>query len=114
MKKIDLTFKMRRATKKVATLPTAQAEALAKLHNHPMFANLQNMDTLKKEVLSAMANYNGGTIDEAEEMFALTEYLRENPMCEVTDTQLALIEKAIGQASVEVKVTWKAMLNELN
>ena len=113
MKKIDVTFKMRRAARKT-TLPTAQAEALAKLHKHPMFAAMQNMDTLKKEVLSAMANYNGGTIDEAEEMFALTEYLRENPMCEVTDAQLALIEKAVGQASVEVKVTWKAMLNELN
>ena len=114
MKKIDLTFKMRRATKKVAALPTAQAEALTKLHSHPLFAQLQNLDTLKKEVLNAMANYVGGTIDEAEEMFTLTEFLRDNPTFEVTNEQFALVEKAVEQASVEVKVTWKTMVNELN
>ena len=111
MKKIDLTYQMRRATRKTVT--NVQVEA-TRLHSQRLLAMMQKVDTLKKEVLNAMANYVGGTMEDAENMFALAEFLRDNPTCEVTDVQLALIEQAIANASVEVRVTWKAMYNELN
>lgn len=114
MKKIDLTYQMRRATKKLS-LPTAQSELLEKLKmSNSLLTNMNNIDTLKREVLKAMANYNGGTIEEAEEMLTLIEFLRDNPTCEITDEQFAMVEHAISNASVEVKATWKSMVNELN
>lgn len=124
MKKIDLTYPMRRATKKAVTLPTLPTkvtlseEAKAKLQSHPLFAQMNtlkaNADTLKKEVLNALANYTSGTIAEAEEIFSLAEYLRDNPTCEISNAKFALIEKAIATSNVEVKVTWNTMINELN
>lgn len=116
MKKIDLNYDMRRATKKLS-LPTAQSELLEKLKmSNPLLANMnmKNLDTLKREVLKAMANYNGGTIEEAEEMLALIEFLHNNPVCEITDEQFAMVEHAISNASVEVKATWKSMVESLN
>lgn len=112
--KIDLTYKMKRAGKKTPALTSTQVEALSKLHSHPLFKTMQNLDTLKKEVIKALKEYTGSTIYDADAIFNLAEYLTENPVCELTDTEFALVENALVNATVEVKVTWKAMLNELN
>lgn len=104
MKRIDLTMTVDRI---IPIKPRTQAELVKMLRG-------EKYDTLLESVVSLLASYTGTSIDDAEKVVMLIERLKKHPNGEIADKDFSMIETALASASVEIKTTWKQMVEKLN
>ncbi len=105
MKKTDLTFEVKRLQ---ARKPRTNAERLALLRG-------QKFDTLQPEVVSALTNFTGVSIEDAHIVVSLAGKVAADPHAVLSDEEFALVESALEQqGSAEVKASWKEMVEQLN
>jgi hypothetical protein len=99
MKKIDLTVRVHRVTPQ---------------RGHGMRPMPMQSNKLLTDVIAALVSYTGVAIYEANDIITFINELKANPVCEIDEAKLMLIEAALGNANVEVKATWATMINKLN
>lgn len=108
MKKINLKVKINRVLKNKI------APAMPMITPTMSLNTMLKKDLLVTEVVNALINYTGGSIEDAQDTIALAERLNLQPIRTVSDEEFALIESAIATTTAEVKAAWSKMVKQNN
>ena len=114
MKKIDLTQQVRKVTLNTFSGKFAQLNKTTVAPTNPLLVHMASLHTLQNYVIKALNNYTGCTINASSNVMELANMLKETPICEISDENFDLIEKALASEPAHVKAAWNNMVVSLN
>jgi hypothetical protein len=114
MKKIDLTRQVRKVTLNTFSGKFAQLNKNTAALTNPLLAHVASLHTLQNYVIKALNNYTDCTINSSSDVMKLANTLKETPICEISDENFDLIEKALAGEPAHVKAAWNDMVVSLN
>lgn len=114
MKKIDLTQQVSKVTLNTFSGKFAQLNKNTIAPTNPLFAHVASLHTLQNYVIKALNNYTGCTINASSDVMKLANTLKETPICEISNENFELIEKALAGEPAHVKAAWNDMVVSLN
>lgn len=114
MKKIDLTRQVRKVTLNTFSGKFAQLNKNTAALTNPLLAHVASLHTLQNYVIKALNNYTDCTINSSSDVMKLANSLKETPICEISDENFDLIEKALAGEAAHVKAAWNDMVVSLN